>query len=306
MTTETQALARAHLARRHRHERLFRLLCLGMCASALLLLAVLLLAIWSEGRHHLSLQFLTSFPSRKPAEAGIWPAIHGTVWTMILTAIVAVPLGVGAAVYLEEYAVKSRLNTFIEINIANLAGVPSIVYGMLGLALFARWLHLGRSTVAGALTLAILALPVIIIASREAIRAVPMSLRQASFAVGGTRWQTVRHHVLPNALPGILTGVILSLSRAVGETAPLVMLGAVSYISFVPVEQFTLNPAELWGGLSKGFTVLPIQIYNWASRPQQEFHELAASGIIVLMTILLSLNALAIGIRQRAEGRKHG
>lgn len=306
MSTDPSALARAHLARRHRHERWFRWLCLGMCGVALLLLVILLAAIFSEGRHHLSLSFLTSYPSRRPAEAGIWPAMHGTLWTMVLTAVVAVPLGVGAAVYLEEYAAKSRWNTFLDINIANLAGVPSIVYGMLGLAMFARWMHLGRSTVAGALTLSILALPTIIIASREAIRAVPVSLRQASYAVGATRWQTVRHHILPNSLAAILTGVILSLSRAIGETAPLVMLGAVSFISYVPVERFTLNPVELWGGLTKGFTVLPIQIYNWASRPQQAFHELAASGIIVLMTILLSMNAVAILIRQRAEARKHG
>jgi len=305
MSAEASQLVQQHLARRHRNETIFRNVCLAMCGTALLLLAVLLVAIAFEGRHHLDAEFIHNYPSRRPANAGIWPAIHGTLWTMFLTAFVAVPLGVGAAIYLEEYAVKNRLTTFIEINIANLAGVPSIVYGMLGLAMYARWMNLGKNTMAGSLTLATLALPVIIIAAREAIRAVPVSLRQASYAVGATRWQTIRHHVLPNALAGILTGVILSLSRVIGETAPLVVLGAVSYINYVPVEKFTLWPSGLWDP-ERSFTVLPIQIYDWASRPQQAFHELAASGIIVLMTILLSLNALAVTIRQRAEARKHG
>ncbi len=287
-TALAEATAR-HLRRRKRHERWFAHLCRGMCLAAIVLLLVLLISIAIQGLSGLSWQFLNHFPSRRASSAGVKSALFGTIYIMFLTAAVSVPLGVAAAIYLEEYAKPSRLNTLIEININNLAGVPSIVYGMLGLVLFVRGLGLGRSLVAGALTLTLLILPVIIIASREAIRAVPLSLRQASFALGATRWQTVRHHVLPAASPGILTSIILALSRAIGETAPLIMLGALTYVAFVPTS------------LRSGFTVLPIQIYNWASRPQQEFHAVAASGIIVLLVILLSMNAVAIIIRNRAE-----
>jgi phosphate transport system permease protein len=196
-----------------------------------------------------------------------------------------------AAIYLEEYASKNRFTAFIEVNIANLAGVPSIVYGILGLAVFVRFMGLERSVLAGAMTMSLLVMPVIIIAAKEAIRAVPSSLRQAAFAVGATRWQVVRHHVLPSAIPGILTGVILALSRAIGETAPLIMIGALTYVAFVPE-----------GPLDE-FTALPIQIFNWTARPQETFHELAAGGIIVLLAILLLMNATAVYIRYRGSKR---
>ncbi|MBI2300012.1 MAG: phosphate ABC transporter permease PstA [Armatimonadetes bacterium] len=262
-----------------------------MVGLVLLALAVLLLTILVQGLPHLDRQFLTSFPSRFVAKAGVKAALFGTLWLMMLTAALAILLGVAAAVYLEEYARPGRLNAAIEVNIANLAGVPSIVYGMLGLALFVRGLGCGRSLVAGGLTLGILVLPMVIIASREALRAVPSSLRQAAYALGATRWQAVRCHVLPTALPGIATSVILALSRAIGETAPLVMMGALTYVAFVPHR------------LTDAFTALPIQVFNWASRPQREFHALAASGIIVLLVVLLSMNGLAIGLRNRAERR---
>jgi phosphate transport system permease protein len=211
------------------------------------------------------------------------------VWLIGLTACVSIPVGIAAAIYLEEYAKPGKLSSFIEVNIANLAGVPSIVYGILGLAIFVRFLAMGRSILAGSLTMSLLILPVIIIASREAIRSVAPSIRHAAFAVGATEWQTVRDHVLPGALPGILTGVILALSRAIGETAPMIMIGALAYVAFVPV------------GPMDSFVPLPIQIFNWASRPQKEFHELAAAAIIVLLGTLLVMNAAAVYIRYRAQ-----
>jgi phosphate transport system permease protein len=231
--------------------------------------------------------FFTNFPSNLyPREkAGIKHALHGTVWLIVLTGLIAVPLGVSAAVYLQEYARENRLTRFIHLNISNLAGVPSIVYGILGLAVFVRTMALGRSVIAGALTMSLLILPVIIIAARESLSAVPNSIRLAAYALGATRWQVVRHHVLPAAVPGIMTGIILSLSRAIGEAAPLIMLGALNYMAFVPT------------GLTSPFTVLPIQIFEWTSRPQPEFHHLAAAAIIVLLAVLLTMNAVAIGIR---------
>jgi phosphate transport system permease protein len=281
-----------NLEHRRRRARLFRALCAAMTWSAVVILAVLLVHITRQGIRWVDWQFLTSFPSRFPDQAGIKSALVGTLWLIGLTALISIPFGVAAAIYLEEYARRGKVSTFIQINIANLAGVPSIVYGMLGLVIFVRFLALGRSVLAGALTMSMLVLPVIIIASREAIRAVPSSIRQAAFALGATRWQTVRHHVLPSALPGILTGVILALSRAIGETAPLVMIGALTYVAFLPE------------GPLDSFTALPIQIFNWASRPQEEFHSLAAGGIIVLLVVLLAMNASAILIRQRTQRGK--
>jgi phosphate transport system permease protein len=234
---------------------------------------------------------LSSFPSRFPEKAGIKSALFGTLWLITMTTLIAVPLGIGASIYLEEFAPKNRLSKFIELNIANLAGVPSIVYGILGLTIFVRWMHLGRCLLSGALIMALLILPIIIISSQEAIRAVPNSLRQAAYALGASRWQTVRHHVLPVSTPWILTGVILSISRAMGETAPLIMIGALTYIAFVP------------NGPMDSFTALPIQIFDWASRPQASFHQLAAAGIMVLLIVLLSLNALAIFLRQHYQKR---
>lgn len=269
--------------------RVFEYACLASTLIALSLLLLLLWDAWDKGSPWLSFRFLDSFPSRFPEQAGIKSALWGSVWLMLLTAAISIPLGIGAAVYLEEYAEKTVLARIIEINISNLAGVPSIVYGILGLALFVRGLALGRSLLAGALTMALLILPIIIISSQEAIRAVPSSIREASHALGATKWQTVRFHVLPAALPGILTGNILALSRAVGEAAPLIMIGALTFIAFTP--ESPLDP----------FTALPIQIFNWASRPKAEFQELAAAGILVLLALLLTMNAAAIMIRNKYQ-----
>ena len=277
------------LRRRHATTRCFRLLCAAVAWAGIVILAVLLFHVTREGIRWLDLQFLTEFPPRIPEQAGIKSALWGTVWLIILTAGFSIPVGVAAAIYLEEFSPKDRLSQLIEVNIGNLAGVPSIVYGILGLVLFVRFLALGRSVLAGSLTMTLLILPVIIIAAREALRAVPDSIRQAAFALGATRWQAVRAQVLPVALPGILTGVILAMSRAIGETAPLVMIGALTYVAFVPE------------GPMDAFTALPIQIFNWASRPQENFHQLAAAGIIVLLVTLLLMNATAVWIRQRAE-----
>jgi phosphate transport system permease protein len=282
-------VAEGNLARRRRAGSLFHALCTALSWLAVVLLAVLLVEVSRDGLGWLDRDFLENFPSRFPERAGIKSALLGTLWLVSFTALISIPVGIGAAVYLEEYAPRTRLGRFIELNIANLAGVPSIVYGILGLAIFVRGLALGRSVLAGSLTMSLLILPVIIIASREAIRAVPRTLRHASFALGATRWQTVRHHVLPAALPGILTGVILAISRAIGETAPLIMIGALTYVAFVPE------------GPLDAFTALPIQIFNWASRPQQDFHALAAAGIIVLLVVLLLMNATAITIRHRSQ-----
>lgn len=257
----------------------------------LAVLAVLLVDVAIDGLGRLSWQFLTSFPSRRPEAAGIYSALVGSVFVIGLTALIAIPIGIGAAIYLEEYAKRSRWSRVIEINIANLAGVPSIIYGLLGLALFVRALSFGRSVLAGAATLALLVLPVVILATREALRAVSPSLREASYALGATKWQTIWHQVLPVAVPGILTGLILALSRAVGETAPLIMIGALTYVPFAP------------DGIWSPFTVLPIQIFNWVSRPQAEFLRNAAGGIIVLLGLLLLMNGLAAWIRDRAQVR---
>lgn len=270
-------------------ELAFEWLCLGAALISLLLMAALLWDAWDDGAERLSLKFLDSFPSRFPEQAGIKSALWGSVWLMILTALVSVPLGVGAAIYLEEYAEKNWLTNMIEINISNLAGVPSVVYGLLGLALFVKFMMLGRSLLAGSLTMAILILPIIIISSQEAIRAVPKSIREASYSLGATKWQTVTYHVVPAALPGILTGNILALSRAMGEAAPLIMIGALNFVAFTPA-----SPLD-------SFTALPLQIFNWASRPNAEFQNLAAAGIIVLLLLLLTMNAIAIILRNRSQ-----
>jgi len=256
-------------------------------ALAIVILAALLWDIISSGARWLSLDLLTNTPSRKPENAGLRPALLGTLWVIGLTALFAFPVGIGAAVYLEEYAPNNRWTRLLKTNIANLAGIPSIVYGLLGLGVFVSLLALGRTVISGALTMALLILPVIIIASQEAIRAVPPSLRQAAFALGATRWQVARDHVIPAAMPGILTGIILSISRAMGETAPLLVVGAAAYVTFNPT------------GLTSSYTALPMQIYEWARRPQQEFQDLAAAAIVVLLVLLLILNGTAIYLRQR-------
>ena len=287
MNTQAQ-----RLKKRHQISAAFKLFCLSVTCLAVALLGILILEVTLLGLPWLNFDFLTRIPSRFPEKAGILAGLAGTLWLVTLTAAIAIPIGVLAAVYLEEYAKPGRVSTFITINIANLAGVPSIVYGIIGLAIFVRFFGLDRSVLAGAMTMSLLILPVIIIASREAIKAVPSSLRQVAFALGATRWQVTRDHVLPQAMPGILTGVILALSRAIGETAPLIMIGALTYIAFVPE------------GPMDEFTALPIQIYNWTSRPQEAFHELASAGIIVLLLVLLIMNATAVWIRYRGSKNK--
>ncbi len=272
----------------------FVILCLLATALAVAALMALLVDVTREGIARVGLDFINSFPSRNPEEAGIKAALYGTIWMMGFTALFAIPVGVGAAIYLEEYAPRNWLTRVIQTNIANLSGVPSIVYGILGLALFVRAMDLGRSVLAGSLTMALLVLPIIIIASQEALRAVPSSIREAAYAVGASRWQVVSRQVLPAALPGILTGIILALSRAIGETAPLIMIGALLFVPFTPD-----SPLDR-------FTVLPIQIFNWASRPQAGFHENAAAAIIVLLAVLLTMNGLAIILRNRFQARSRG
>lgn len=299
------ALFAPRVRRRRWVGRLFQLLCvLASLAGAVVLVTLLGHVVW-QGGALVTRRFLANPPSQlNPESAGIRPALWGTLWLMVLTTLIAVPIGVAAAIYLEEYARRNRLARLIQLNIANLAGVPSIVYGILGLALFVRWLLNSRSLLAGALTMSLLILPVIIIASREALAAVPRSIRDAAYAVGATPWQTVRHHVLPVALPGIMTGIILSLSRAIGETAPLIMLGALTFVQTAPgqwTDAYSLTPGGLWhwfsDSLNSQFSALPLQIYNWASQPDEVFHALAAAGIIVLLVVLLSMNAVAAGIR---------
>ena len=257
----------------------------------LVMLGALLFDIFTDGAREVDWHFLSSYPSRFADQSGLRSALLGSLWMLVMTAIIAFPLGVGAAIYLEEYAPDNWLTRFIQLNIANLAGVPSIVYGLLGLGLFVRWLALGRVVLAGSMTMALLILPLIIVASREAIRAVPDSLRDGAYALGASRWQMVRQTVLPSASGGILTGTILALARAIGETAPLITIGALTYIPFDPN-----GPLDI-------FTVLPIQIFNWVSLPQKDFHSLAAGGIVVLLVVLLSANSVAVFLRYRMQRR---
>ena len=289
--TETATTAAGNATNRHVADRLFALFGLLATLLGLLVLGVLLYDVIHDGAGRLSWQFVTSISSRRAAEAGIFPALVGSFYVIALTALLAIPFGVAAAVHLEEYGGRGRLSRLIEINIANLAGVPSIIYGLLGLGLFVRAMGMGQSVLAGASTLALLVLPVVILSTREAIRAVPKSLREGSYALGATKWQTVWHQVLPAALPGILTGLILALSRAIGETAPLITIGALTYVPFAP--------SDIWSP----FTTLPIQIFDWVSRPQAAFGENAAAGIVLLLVVLLTMNATAITLRDRLQQR---
>jgi phosphate transport system permease protein len=266
---------------------LFAALFFAATLIGIVALVVLLVDVWSDGAEWVSWDFVTSFPSRFARRAGIYPALIGSLWILGLTALFSFPLGVATAIWLEEYAPNNWLTRIIQTNIANLAAVPSVVYGILGLAVFVRAFALDRSLLAGALTLTLLILPVIIIAAQEAIRAVPKSIRLGAYALGATRWQTVWRQVLPMAFPGILTGAILALSRAIGETAPLIVVGALAFVPFVPT------------GPTDEFTVLPIQIFNWISRPQVEFHHLAAAGILVLLAVLLAFNLFAVLLRNK-------
>ena len=283
-----------HLARRRYRAGAFYGLSLGATMLGIVVLFVLLGTVIAEGRGALFRDFpdfFTSAPSRFAHQSGIKVAFLGTIWLMAFTALFSFPIGVGAAIYLEEYAPRHWVTRLIQINITNLAGVPSIVYGILGLALFVRALALDRSVLSGALTMSLLIMPIVIITTQEGLRAVPSTMRQASYALGATRWQTIWHVILPQAFPGILTGTILALSRGIGETAPLLMVGALTFITFTP--SGPLGP----------FTALPIQIFNWTARPQDEFRDIAAAAIIVLLVILLAMNGLAIYMRNKFRRR---
>lgn len=299
MKTPEKSIARSKIL-----DALFAVIGLLAMLVGLLTLLALLVNLASDGAGRLSWQFFTSYPSRFASRAGILSAWVGTTLVMLVTATTAVPLGVAAGVYLEEYAPKNRLTALIEINIANLAGVPSIVYGLMALALFVYQLRLGQSIVTAGLTLALLILPIVIVATREAIRAVPGSIREAAYALGATKWQTVKDHVLPYSTGGILTGVIIALSRAIGETAPLITVGALTFIAFLPAPPVQAEfPFISFEWLKSPFTVMPIQMFNWVSRPQHEFHLNAAAAGLVLMLMTLAMNGLAIYIRFRFRRR---
>ncbi|MGD8277272.1 MAG: phosphate ABC transporter permease PstA [Gemmatimonadota bacterium] len=285
------AAFRPRLGLRTRLGAIFAVICLLATLVGVVMLAVLLVDIFRAGAGRLTGTFLEGIPSRFPNRAGVKPALVGSAWILVLTGLIGFPLGVGTAIWLEEYAPVSRFKRIVETNIANLAGVPSIVYGILGLAVFVRALSLGRTVLSAALTLTLLVLPVIIIAAQEAIKAVPNSIRLGAYALGATRWEAIRHQVLPLALPGILTGTILAVSRAVGEAAPVIMVGALGFIAFVP---WSPNDA---------FTVIPYQIYSWVARPQAEWKDLAAAAGIVLLALLLTMNAAAIYLRNRFSRR---
>jgi phosphate transport system permease protein len=328
--SRTEDIFDARLRGRHRLGRAFHAACFLSTWFGLVVLLVLLICIFWQGAGWVNWDFLTSFDSRHPEKAGILAGIWGTVWLIFFTALFSIPMGVGAAIYLEEYATDNWLTRLIQVNLSNLAGVPSIVYGILGLTVFVRMfgmfdgqkdlvlripllvmtldipLPFGRTVLSGALTLSLLILPVVIVASREALRAVPASIRHGSYALGATQWQTIRHQVLPASLPGMMTGVILAISRAIGETAPLVIIGALSYVAFTPGD--IAGPADVLRdpqGVARApfdyFTTITIMIYNWVSRPKTEYQHAAAAGILVLLFVLLILNAAAIVIRHRYQ-----
>ena len=272
-------------------DKIFKYLFFSCIIFCIVFLVLLLFGIIKQGIRWMSLDFLTNFPSKiRPQRAGVYPALLGSLWLVGLVGLITIPVGVGAAIYLEEYSnKKSKLYNFLEVNISNLAGVPAIVYGLLGLALFSRLKGFRGSILAGAVTLSLMVLPVVIVSSREAIKAVPGILREAAYGLGLTRWQMIKAVVLPYASPGIFTGIILSLSRALGEAAPLLVVGAASYVTRIP------------NGIMSRYTALPIQIYQWSGMPKKEFQELAATGIIVLLVILLSANTLAIVLRNKYQ-----
>ncbi len=282
-----------NLARRRLKSKIFYIGLLAASSFALVVLFALLFTVFKDGLGGLSWDFITSFPSRFASKAGIKAALFGTLWIVGLTALFSFPIGIGAAIYLEEYAKQNWFSRFINLNIANLAGIPSIIYGILGLAFFVRGLGFGRSLLAGSLTMALLILPIIIIASREAIKAIPGGLREASFALGASQWQTIRRVVVPSSFGGILTGTILGISRVISEAAPLILVGALTFLAFTP--ESPMDP----------FTVLAIQIFNWTGKPQTDFHDIAASAIIVLLVLLLITNSLSIILRNKYQKKWH-
>jgi phosphate transport system permease protein len=272
-------------------DRLFKYFGLFCTFFGLVMLAIFISGILKDGLGRIDWDFITSYPSRIASRAGILSALAGTLWIIVMTALVAIPIGIGAAIYLEEFSKKSWLSRIIELNITNLAGVPSVIYGLLGLEIFGRIFGMGGSILAGSMTLALLILPIIIVATRESIKAVPKSLREASFALGASKWQTVKNTVVPAAGSGIITGIIIALSRAIGEAAPLIVVGALAYVPFIPESP------------TSEFTVLPIQIFNWVSRPQEEFLINASAGIIILLCITFLLNSIAVYLRIKRSVR---
>lgn len=300
MADLTVAEIRALIVKHKRWDLIFATIGVLSLMIGVLTFASLFAGMAIDGAHRLSLDFFTNFPSRRPEQAGILSAWVGTTLVMIVTAVTAVPLGVAGAVYLEEYAPKNWVTDVIEINVTNLAGVPSIVYGLLALGVFVYQFGFGQSILSAGLTLALLILPVVIVATREAIRSIPAVIREGAYALGATKWQTTADHILPYSLAGILTGVIIGMARAIGETAPIITIGALTFIAFLPPAPFSGEPpAGLFDWLFAPFTVMPIQMFNWTSRPEAAFHQNAAAAGLVLVFMTLSMNALAIYIRYR-------
>ena len=292
------------IRRRKRWDTVFMLCGLAALMVGVLTFTALFVDMALDGVARLSWDFFTSFPSRRPGQAGILSAWVGSVLVMLVTAFVAVPLGVASGVYLEEYAPKNWVTDIIEINITNLAGVPSIVYGLLALGLFVYQFGLGQSILAAGLTLALLILPVVIVATREAIRSIPQGIREGAYALGATQWQVSKHHIVPYAMPGILTGVIIGMARAIGETAPVITIGALTFIAFLPPSPVQATPPFLsFEWLMSPFSVMPIQMFNWTSRPEAAFHQNAAAAGFVLVLMTLAMNGLAIWLRYRLRRR---
>ena len=297
LTTEQ---IRAVIAKGKFRDNLFKAVGVFCLAFALLVIVALIADMLIKGSERFTLDFFLNFASRRATQAGILSAWVGSLLVMLVTALAAVPLGVAAGLYLEEYAKRNWITNIIEINITNLAAVPSIVYGLLALGIFVYQFGFGQSILSAGLTLALLILPIIIVATREAIRAIPAMIREGSMAVGATRWQTCRYHIVPYAMPGILTGVIIGLARAIGETAPIITIGALTFIAFLPPVPFTGEPpAGLFEWVMSPFTVMPIQIFNWTSRPDPAFEVNAAAAGFVLMAMVLSMNAVAIYLRYK-------
>jgi phosphate transport system permease protein len=292
------------IARHKRQDRLFNVLGIACTLVGLVTLSALMIKLIVDGAREIDWNFLSSFPSYRAERAGILSPLVGSVLVMLVTAATAVPLGIAAGTYLEEYGRKNRISQIIEVNISNLAGVPSIIYGLLSVGIFIGFFRMSSSILVGGLTLAMLILPIVIVATREALRSIPVQIREAAYALGATKWQVIRHHLLPYSLGGISTGVIISLSRALGETAPLIVVGAVGVVLFLPDPPLTTSPPFVsFDWLQSPYTVLPMQMFNWTNEPKESFHHLAAAAGLVLIAITLTLNAAAISIRYRARKR---
>jgi len=298
-TSEERIVATARV-----QDTVFAVIGVVVLLLAMTILLALVIDLMKDGLGRINGQFLTDFPSRRPAEAGVLSAWVGTTLVMFVTALLAIPLGVGAGLYLEEYAAKNWMNDVIEINVSNLAGVPSIIYGLLALGFFVYGLHLGQTILVGGMVLALLILPIVIVATREAVRSVPSALRESAYGVGCNRWQVVWRYVLPSAQPGILTGAIVGLSRAIGETAPIITIGALTFIAFLPPSPFQTSPPYVnFDWLESPFTVMPIQMFNWISRPQEAFHINAAATGVLLLAMTLVMNGFAIFLRYHLRKR---